>query len=258
MVSSAQRVVVTGGASGIGAATARRFAADGARVAVLDLDEDGAARVAAALPATGGPSIAVRCDVGDDASVQDAVAAAVAGLGGVDVVVSNAGVGAMGTLDTVTTADWDRVVRVNLTGAFLVAKHALPVLRASGGGSLLFTSSAGGTVGTSASFAYNATKAAVNNMVRSLALDLAPEGIRVNCVCPGPVATPSLEANARAAGVSPDQLAALTVPMGRVGRPEEVADVFAWLASGAASYVTGQALVVDGAMTSGLFLRPPA
>lgn len=232
-------VLITGGGSGIGAAAARRFAAAGAAVAVLDRR---AAAAEAVAEEVGG--LAVVADVADPVGVTAAVDEVAARLGGtLDVVVSNAGVGNWKPLTDYTDAEWRVLLDVNLSGAFYVLRAAVPHLRAAGGGSIVHVASLNAHRAVPGEGPYSAAKAGVVNLTRTAALELAPT-IRVNCVSPGVVATPLTAPITGDAAL----LDAVTgaIPAGRVATPEEVADVIAFLASDAAAFVTGQDLVVDG------------
>lgn len=248
-----RRCLVTGAASGIGRATADVFAREGARVAVLDIDAEGAERVASRLE----HAVALHADVSDAEAMEAAFALADAELGGLDVVVACAGVGAEGSLEEIAPAQFDAVVGVNLRGSYLAARLGIPRLRASGGGSLVFVSSNAGLVARAFDPVYCATKAAQLQMMRSLALSLAAQRIRVNAVCPGPVDTPTLWRDVDD-GSREDALAGLlaSVPLGRrlerVASPEEVAEAILFLVSPEAGYITGAALPVDGGKTAGL------
>jgi NAD(P)-dependent dehydrogenase (short-subunit alcohol dehydrogenase family) len=236
-------VIVTGAASGIGEATARRFAREGARVVIADLSLDAARTVATSI---GDAALATRCDVADAAQVEATVATTVERFGGVDVLISNAAGGtAHGPTELVDVDAWDEMFAINVRGGFLFVRQVVPLMRARGGGSLLFTASLGAKQGTAGMSVYGATKAAIVNLVKSMAIELASDGIRVNAVCPGAVLTPGL------ARAPIDALEAM-IPFRRVGRPEEIASVFSFLASDDASYVTGQALDVDGGMGAGM------
>jgi 2-keto-3-deoxy-L-fuconate dehydrogenase len=241
--------LVTGGASGIGLATAQLLAARGARVAVLDRDADA---VPAALHA-------VRADVADEGEVRDAVAAAVERLGGLDIVVNNAGVGAQGTIEDNPSEEWQRVYAVNVLGIVHVSRAALPHLRASRSAAIVNTCSIAATAGLPQRALYSATKGAVQSLTLAMAADHISEGIRVNCVNPGTADTPWVGRLLDAAPDPAAERAALEArqPMGRLVSAEEVAQAIAYLASPAAAATTGTVLAVDGGM-QGLRLRGPA
>jgi 2-keto-3-deoxy-L-fuconate dehydrogenase len=241
--------LVTGGASGIGLATAQLLAARGARVAVLDRDAD----------AVAAPLHALRADVADERQVQETVAAAVERLGGLDVVVNNAGVGAQGTIEDNPSDEWQRVFAVNVLGIVHVSRAALPHLRASRSAAIVNTCSIAATAGLPQRALYSATKGAVQSLTLAMAADHIGEGIRVNCVNPGTADTPWV---GRLLDGAPDpaaERAALEArqPMGRLVSADEVAQAIAYLASPAAAATTGTVLAVDGGM-QGLRLRAPA
>ncbi|MEV3907449.1 SDR family NAD(P)-dependent oxidoreductase [Streptomyces canus] len=244
---SGLRAVVTGGASGIGLATARALAAQGAAVAVLDLDPDGA----------GAPLLGFKADVSDDASVRAAVDAAVTRLGGIDILVNNAGVGAVGTVEDNTDEQWHRVLDVNVLGIVRTTRAALPHLRRSAHASVVNTCSIAATAGLPQRALYSASKGAVLSLTLAMAADHVREGIRVNCVNPGTADTPWVSRLLDAADDPEAERAALDArqPMGRLVTAEEVAAAIVYLASPAAASVTGTALAVDGGM-QGLRLRP--
>jgi NAD(P)-dependent dehydrogenase (short-subunit alcohol dehydrogenase family) len=239
--------LVTGGASGIGRATAELLAERGATVAVLDLDPTG----------VGKPLIAHRADVGDDASVRAAVAAAVAELGGLDVLVNNAGIGAQGTVEDNDDAEWHRVLNVNVVGMVRTARAALPHLRASAHPAIVNTCSVAATAGLPRRALYSATKGAVHSLTLAMAADHVREGIRVNCVNPGTADTPWVGRLLDAADDPAAERAALEArqPSGRLVTAAEVAGAIAYLASPLSGATTGTALAVDGGM-QGLRLRP--
>lgn len=244
--------LVTGAASGIGRTIARRFADEGARVAVADLDGDAAAACADDL---GGEAIGLAVDVTDAAAVERAVTAVAERLGRLDTVVNNAGIPMVGATHELDEDDWDRVLAANLKSVYLVSRAAWPRLRESGGGTITSTASIAGLWGTMGQAGYAAAKAGVVMLTKCMALDGADDRIRVNCVCPGFVATPMLE---RYLAAQPDPEAARSGatglhPLGRLGEPADVADAFVYLASDDARWVTGTALVVDGGLTSGIW-----
>lgn len=239
--------LVTGGASGIGRATADLLTARGARVAVLDLDPS----------SVGTPLTGHRADVTDDASVRAAVAAAVAGLGGLDVLVNNAGIGARGTVEDNDDEEWSRVLDVNVLGIVRTTRAALPHLRASSHAAIVNTCSIAATAGLPQRALYSASKGAVLALTLAMAADHVREGIRVNCVNPGTVDTPWVGRLLDAAPHPAAERAALEArqPTGRLVSAPEVAGAIAYLASPLSGATTGTALAVDGGM-QGLRLRP--
>jgi 2-keto-3-deoxy-L-fuconate dehydrogenase len=239
--------LVTGGASGIGAAIAARLQADGARVAVLDLNADTAAE----------GQLAVVCDVSDDASVRAAVARVVEELGGLDLVINNAGIGAAGTVADNSDEEWHRVLDVNVLGMVRITRAALPHLRASSAPAVVNTSSVAATAGLPQRALYSASKGAVLALTRAMAADHIREGIRVNCVNPGTADTPWVQRLLAAADDPAAERTALEArqPHGRLVSAEEVADAVAYLASPRSRSTTGTSLAVDGGMQD-LRLRP--
>jgi 2-keto-3-deoxy-L-fuconate dehydrogenase len=240
------RALVTGGASGIGRAAALRLQAGGTRVAVLDRDVSGVEP----------PLEAVHADVTDDAAVRAAVEEAVRRLGGLDVLVDNAGIGAAGTVEDNDDDEWRRVFDVNVFGMARVARAALPHLRKSDQAAIVLTSSVAATAGLPQRALYSATKGAVLSLTLAMAADLVAEGIRVNCVAPGTADTPWVQRLLDAAPDPAAERAALEArqPIGRLVSAEEVAEAIAYLAGPAAGSTTGTVLAVDGGM-QGLRLR---
>lgn len=233
-----KRALVTGGVSGIGAGIVERFRAEGAQVVVADLQ--------------GGD---VECDVRSTASVEAAVAAAVERLGGLDTLALNAGRPVVGAAHAVSEADWEDGLEVNLTGLYRCSKAAWPHLEAAGGGSITITSSVVGLWGSMNQAAYSVSKAGAIMLAKCMALDGARAGIRANTVAPGFVQTPMLE-RFLAEQDDPEAVragAAALHPLGRLGRPRDIADAFVYLASDDAAWVTGTTVTVDGGLTSGIW-----
>jgi NAD(P)-dependent dehydrogenase (short-subunit alcohol dehydrogenase family) len=240
--------LVTGGASGIGRATALRMAADGARVLVADRDGPGAARTAATIVQAGGTARGIACDVTAEAEVAAMIAAALDAWGRLDVAFNNAGVAPAEALPlaAIPPEEWARVLGVNLTGVFLCLRHEIPAMAAGGGGAIVNTASIAGRIGLPKAGAYVAAKHGVIGLTRAAALDHAADGVRVNAVCPGYVETPLA-----ARGIERRREAILArVPLGRLGTVEEIADAVTWLCTEEARFVTGEALAVDGGHTS--------
>jgi NAD(P)-dependent dehydrogenase (short-subunit alcohol dehydrogenase family) len=250
--------IVTAAASGMGRAGALRFAREGAAVAVIDLDRAGAETVAGQITAAGGTAIAVAGDLGDDGFARDIVRQTANRFGGLDFVWNHVGHPGPAAIEGIDMADFDVAIGLNLRSVLVTTEAAIPELRARGGGALLFTASTSGLVGSGFSPVYSMAKFGVVGFVRALSKRLAPDNIRVNAVCPGPIDTPML----RVFVARPDQQnptqdkEALVVqrsqqiPMRRTGRPEEIANAALFLISDEASFVTGAALPVDGGATA--------
>jgi NAD(P)-dependent dehydrogenase (short-subunit alcohol dehydrogenase family) len=238
--------LVTGASAGIGRAAALAFAAHGAAVVLADLDERRGEEVAAQIRDKGGDAVFVRADVSVDADVETLVTDAVARYGRIDYAFNNAGIeGQQGRLHEMTAATWERVIAVDLTGVWTCMRHELPYMLDRGAGAIVNCASVAGLVGFPAIPAYVAAKHGVVGLTKAVALDYATDGIRVNALCPGVIDTEMVE---RFTGGSDEAAAQMTTmePVGRLGTPEEVAEAAVWLCSDAASFVTGQAIAVDG------------
>lgn len=242
-----KRAIVTGGGAGIGRATATLLAELGARVVVADIDAEGGEQTA---KDTG--SLFVRCDVSRREDCERTVATAQEEFGGVDVLFNNAGVIRRSTVCEITEDDWDLVMAVNIKSVMLMSRLVIPGMVAAGGGSIVNTGSGWGIQGGGRAVSYCASKGAVVNMTRAMAIDHGPDGIRVNCVCPGDTATGMLADEARQLGESAAAFyeEAADRPLGRIGQPRDIAQTVAFLASDAAAFISGAVIPVDGAGTA--------
>jgi NAD(P)-dependent dehydrogenase (short-subunit alcohol dehydrogenase family) len=240
--------LVTGAASGLGLATAKAFAEAGAAVALADWNEDQVRAAATNLAQQGHKTLAVRCDVSDDAQVEAMVRETVATFGRLDAAYNNAGVqNVLAETADSPRDDYDRIMAINLRGVWSSMKFELQHMRQQGSGAIVNCSSLGGLIGGAERGTYHAAKHGVIGFTRSAALEYATRGIRVNAVCPGMIHTPMAERMyAEGQGEMLDKMLDTFVPMKRMGRPEEIADAVLWLCSDAASYVTGQSISVDG------------
>lgn len=240
--------IVTGGGGGIGRATALAFADEGAAVAVVDINPTAAEQTAAEITSGGGAAIGLTADVSNEAEVKALVAATVSAFGPVTVLFNNAGIIRRTTVTETSFEEWERVFAVNVRSIFLMCREVVPVMAAAGGGSIINTGSGWGLRGGARAVSYCASKGAVVNMTRALAIDHGRQGIRVNSVNPGDVNTEMLRDEAQQ--LRQDQASFLAEaadrPLGRMGEPAEIAAAVVWLASDEASYVTGSAMSVDG------------
>lgn len=245
--------IITGASAGIGKACALRFAREGARVAAMARRNEPLDAVTQAIRAEGAEAIALAGDVTRAADVARAIKQTVSQWGGFEIVVNSAGIPFIGTAETTTEADWDRVIRVNLTGTFLVSRAALPVLRRAGGGSIVNLGSVYGLVARRQRAAYAASKGGVTLLTQAMALDHAHENIRVNCICPALVETEMMDRIFTQAA-DPDaarKAREAELPLGRLGTPEDVAALAAYLASEESRWMTGAAIPLDGGLSAG-------
>ena len=249
---SGKVAIITGGGTGIGRACALLFASEGAKVAVAARRRDKLDIVAQEIAAAGGEALTLECDVTNRGSVEHAVRAVEERFGKLSVVVNNAGAVHTGTVEETSDDDWERIISVNLTGTFLLSRAAMPTLRRMGGGSIINIGSYLGIVAIKQRAAYCAAKGGVTLLTKAMALDHAHEGIRVNCICPAIVETEmALGTIARA----PDpaayrRLRESQIPIGRLGRPEDIAQLALYLASDESTWMTGTALSLDGGATA--------
>jgi NAD(P)-dependent dehydrogenase (short-subunit alcohol dehydrogenase family) len=245
--------VITGAASGIGRAAAIRFAGEGATVVIADLNRDGGDAVVRECKEQGSHAVFQLADVANEEDISGAINRAVKEFGRLDIIYNNAGLGgALGPLEKITAENWDRSFSILLRAVFLGIKHAVPEMRKVGGGSIISTASVAGLRGGPGLHAYCAAKAGVISLTRSAALEFAKDKIRVNCICPGVIATPLTYNRIPGGEAAATQLFAGVQPWPRAGRPEDIAAMALFLASDDSEFVSGQAMVVDGALTSGL------
>lgn len=247
-----QVAVITGAGSGIGRATARLFANEGARVVAADINSEGGKATVEKLQAAGGEGHFIQTDVRVEGEMEALFAAAEEKYGRVSIVFNNAGRMLRGTVLDITAAELTDLLALNLVGVFLGCRHGIPALRRNGGGTIVNTASAVAFIGTPNAAAYCASKAAVLQLTKAVALDVAKENIRVNAVCPGLVDTDFYAADYKA-GRDPDEFKAASgarAPMGRMATAEEIAQAVLYLASGESSFCTGSALLVDGGITA--------
>jgi NAD(P)-dependent dehydrogenase (short-subunit alcohol dehydrogenase family) len=246
-------VLITGGASGIGRATAVLFAHEGAAVAITDLNENAGKDVVREMVAAGGRAIFEPGDVTRAADCRRVVERTVHEFGGIDILFNNAGIIRRASVTELSEEDWDRVMAVNVKSIFLMSREVIPIMAKAGGGSIINMASGWGLAGGPRAAVYCASKGAVVLLTKAMAVDHGPQHIRVNCICPGDTDTAMLRHEAQQLGEPNDRFLAEAArrPLGRVGKPEEIAQAALYLASDAASFVTGAALVVDGGGLAG-------
>ena len=242
--------IITGGARGIGRAIAFKMVKEGASVMLLDLLSDELAHVIDELKALGGNAFRVICDVSDKGGVADAVSLTLKKLGTVDILVNNAGVSLVDSLEEIKEDDWDALVRINLKGSFFCAQSVIPIMKENGYGKIINISSRA-SLGKLSRIVYGTTKAGLIGMTRNMALELAGDGVNVNCVAPGPIATELFNA-VNPEGCEKTKAIIDAIPLKRIGRPEDVANLVAFLASDEASFITGQTLFICGGLTVGM------
>lgn len=245
--------IVTGGASGIGRAICELFAAEGARLTIADIDAEGGAQTLSNVRTERGEAQFVATDVSIETDVERMVAAAADAYGAVDILVNDAAAFVFGEVEHISDADWQRVFGVNVIGQAYCVKHTLPHMKAAGGGAIVNIASVSGFIAQPCFIPYNASKGAVMQLTRCLAMDLAPHNIRVNCVCPGAVLTPATERHRRFVGADKDEFlaeAGASNFMNRIADPREIAYGALFLASDEASFVTGAPLIMDGGQTA--------
>jgi len=248
-----KRALITGGGSGLGRAMAERFTEEGAAVVIADINRSDAEATVKKLTAQGRRAMFTIGDVSKTADGERMVQEAVAFLGGLEILINNAGIETVGSVTTAKEEDWDRQIGVNLRGTFVMSRFAIPEIIKAGGGSVINLGSIGGLVAVKEYSAYGASKGAVIQLTRSMALDFAQNNIRVNCICPGPIDTPMIQRAAETLNPQdPDAIKKLYgsfTMLGRLGRPEEIANCALFLVSDESSYVTGHALAADGGYT---------
>ncbi|ACK74103.1 short-chain dehydrogenase/reductase SDR (plasmid) [Gloeothece citriformis PCC 7424] len=245
--------LITGGGSGIGAATAKLFASQGASVALADIDEQGGQAVVTEIRQSLGEALFHLCDISQEQQVKQWIETVAQTWGGVDILVNNAATFVFGNVEEVSGEDWDKILSVNVKGYAFCAKYAAPLMRQRGGGSIVNLGSISSVIAQKSFVPYNTSKGAILQMTRCLAYDLAPDNIRVNCVCPGTIDTPAIWRDAGSKNLTQEEFieqAAQQHLLGRIGQPIEVAHAILFLASSEASFITGTSLMVDGGYTA--------
>ena len=242
--------IITAGGSGIGAATARRFAQEGAAVVIADLSGKRAEEVTASIIASGGKAVCIKMNAADPEGVQATMQLVLSTYGQLDVMFNNAGVAEVALLDETSLESWNHVLAVTLTSTFLGMKYCLPIMRQQGKGAIVNTASISGTGGDYGLSSYNAAKAGVINLTRAAALENAKHNIRINCVCPGAINTRAAQILGKERADEFRRLQGEAHPLGRMGEPEEIANTVLFLASDEASFITGAAIIVDGGLTA--------
>ncbi|MCK4898918.1 MAG: glucose 1-dehydrogenase [Anaerolineales bacterium] len=245
--------IITGGASGIGKASALLLSKAEASIVIADVDDQGGQAVADIIVKNGGKAIYMHCDVTSASDCQLAVASAIGEFGSVDILFNNAGIIRRTTVLNTTEVEWDHVMAVNVKSIFLLSKFAIPHMEKSGGGVIINTSSGWGMVGGKNAVSYCASKGAVVNMTRAMALDHGSQNIRVNCICPGDTDTPMLRNEARQLDQTDEEFLADAAdrPLKRIGTPDDIANTVLYLASDASSFITGTTIIVDGGGLAG-------
>jgi NAD(P)-dependent dehydrogenase (short-subunit alcohol dehydrogenase family) len=244
--------IVTGAGAGIGKAIAERFAREGAKVTIAEIDEKGGQACAESIRGEGSEAVFIRTDTSDAASVRDMVARSTEAFGGVDILVNNAAAFVFGKVEEVTPEDWSRVFGVNVIGYANTVREVLPAFRAAGGGVIVNIASVSSFIAQPAFVPYNASKGAVAQLTRCLAMDLASDHVRVNAICPGAIRTQATDRHIASLGREREEAYREfgdACPMKRMGRPDEIAGAAVFLASDDASYITGAQIVIDGGAT---------
>lgn len=248
--------IVTAGGSGIGAATARRFAKEGAQVVIADLSGTRGRAVADDIKEGGGSAAFIKMDASDPEAIQATIKLALDSYGRLDIMFNNAGMAEVGLIQDTTLESWNRVMAVTLTSTFLGIKYSVPIMRAHGGGAIINTASISGIGGDYGMASYNAAKAGVINLTRAAALENAKHKIRINCVCPGGINTRVAQVLGGDRADEFRRAMAAGHPVGRMGEPEEIANTVTFLASDEASFITGAEFVVDGGVTAQTGMPP--